>query len=481
MNRNPFILSISVLLIFFLLLTACTPETVLTPEPTAAEMQTPTVTDAPADAPTATSAPADPDAVVASPTGTATTPRVQPEDLRGVSIQFWHTWTRDKEFAILSLVNEFNASNEYGIVVTTFSHGGDLYQDIKSGVNLGVLPNLTVGYNNQIQSWDSYGGIIVDMNEYVDNPDWGLDESEQADFFPAIWEQDVAGGNRLGLPAYRSAMVLLYNQSWAQALGFDSPPATPDEFKEQACAAAAANNNGTGGWIASSDTSTAMSWILAFGSDGINEAGDGYQFDNPEVEAAFTFIKSLFNAGCAWIPESRYPNEEFATRQGLFYTSSIAGLPYQMSAFKDANSADEWTVIPYPSPNGQPVIDVYGPAYTIIQSTPEEHLAAWLFIKWITQPENQAVFIEASGYFPTRSTVIDYLSGYAADNPQWTTAQNLIRYSRVEPGFGSWGVARWAVGDAAEQLSDPGFTREQIPALLKDLNATMAEIHVQNR
>ncbi|MFH1633121.1 MAG: extracellular solute-binding protein, partial [Chloroflexota bacterium] len=409
MNKNLFSLPISVLLILFLLLTACTPETVLTPEPMAAEMQPPTVTDAPVDAAEATDASADAVPATSAPevaarsTETAITPGVQPEDLRGVRIQFWHTWTRDTEFAILSLVNEFNASNEHGIVVTAFSHGGDLYQDVKSGVNLGVLPNLAVGYNNQIQSWDNYGGIIVDMNEYMDDPDWGLDESEQADFFPAIWEQDVADGKRLGLPVYRAAMLLFYNQSWARALGFDSPPVTPDEFKEQACAAAAANNNGTGGWIASSDTSTTMSWILAFGGDGINEAGDGYQFDTPEVEAAFTFIKGLFNASCAWIPESYYPNEEFATRQGLFYTSSIAGLPYQVYAFEDANSADEWTVIPYPSPDGQPVIDVYGPAYTIIQSTPEEHLAAWLFIKWIAQPENQAAFIEASGYFPTRS------------------------------------------------------------------------------
>ena len=63
-------------------------------------------------------------------------------------------------------------------------------------------------------------------------------------------------GKRLGIPAERSARFLLYDASWAHDLGFNSAPATADDFRQQACAAHAAmlkdqdrSNDGMGGWL----------------------------------------------------------------------------------------------------------------------------------------------------------------------------------------------------------------------------------------
>ncbi len=454
---------------------ACASPEILTPEPTATIKVLPTLTDTPAATHTPTLE------LVAEPTATATPQGVQSEDLEGTHIQFWHPWTGDKEFAILTSVNKFNAANDYGIVVTAFSHGGDLYRDVRSGIELGAVPNIAAGYNNQIQSWDDYGNLIVDLNDFITDPEWGLSDEEQADYYPVIWEQDVIDGKRMGLPVSRSAMVLFYNQTWAQELGFETAPKTPVEFKEQSCAAAAARNDGTGGWIAATDPSTMMSWIMAFGGDGLNTDGDAYAYNTRPVDLAFDFVKSIFKSGCAWVPETRYPNNEFATRQGLFYTSSIAGLPYQMRAFEYADSHDEWVVIPYPSPLGDPVLNLYGPAYAILKSTLEEDLAAWVFVNWLSQPENQADFITASGYFPTQMSTVNFLSGYAHENPHWAASQDLLQYGRYEPRFGSWGLARWALGDAMVELIDPNFSSEDIPILLKDLDTLIAETHLNTR
>jgi ABC-type glycerol-3-phosphate transport system substrate-binding protein len=142
---------------------------------------------------------------------------------------------------------------------------------------------------------------------------------------------------------------------------------------------------------------------------------------------------------------------------------------------------DEWIAIPYPGVTTSPVINLYGPAFAILKSTPEKQLAAWLFIKWMTQPENQVPFIKASGYLPTRASTMDLMDGYARINPQWAAAQNLISHSRAEPRFGSWGVARWVISDAVLELIKPDFQSEHIPLLLKDLDAILAEIHIQNR
>jgi ABC-type glycerol-3-phosphate transport system substrate-binding protein len=386
----------------------------------------------------------------------------------------------DKEFVILSLVNQFNTENEYGIVVNAFSQGGDLYSNVRNVLGSDAAPNLVAGYNNQLQSWDNHGGKLVDLDEYVNDPGWGLDPEAQADFHPIFWEQDTNDNKRLGLPVYRSAVVIFYNQSWAKELGFEKPPQTPDEIREQACAAAAANNDGTGGLIATTDSATNMSWLFAFGGNLQHPSGRSYQATITENQAAFTFLYDLLDQGCAWTPEAYYPNQEFATRKGLFYPSSIAGIPYQVNAFEDADNIDQWIVIPFPGGTGEPVINAYGHAYAIFEATPEMQLASWLFLQWILQPKNQAEFIEASGYLPVSTSALQDLKNYAAENPHWTQALELIPYAKAEPSLGSWGIARWVFADAVEELFSPDFNRDQIPTLLEKLEETLNNTHVNN-
>ncbi|MEN8174052.1 MAG: hypothetical protein ABFS03_14370, partial [Chloroflexota bacterium] len=59
-------------------------------------------------------------------------------------------------------------------------------------------------------------------------------------------------------------------------------------------------------------------------------------------------------------------------------------------------------------------------------------------------------------------------------------AQALVVYGRSEPSFASWSAARWAVEDAFENLLWASFPPEQIPDLLAELDALLADIHAQN-
>jgi ABC-type glycerol-3-phosphate transport system substrate-binding protein len=274
-------------------------------------------------------------------------------------------------------------------------------------------------------------------------------------------------------------------------LGFESPPLNPVEFKDQSCGAAASSisaatsadltGGNVGGWIASIDPGTVMAWMMAFGEDGINDDADRYSFDTLETEETFTFLKNLFRSGCAWFPESPFPYDEFAARKGLFFSSNITDLSSQREAFEFFDSEDEWILIPYPGKGDVPVINHFGMAYAILKSTPEVQLASWLFIRWMTQPENQVPIIEAGGYFPSRASTLDLMSAYMRDHPRWATIQDLMPYSKLEPGFGSWMTARWVVADAAADLISPGTQNDYIPQLIKEMEALLSEIHEQNR
>lgn len=464
------------LIVFALVVTGCASDIVLSPASQGQEETSPVGTDQHTSTPTRRN--------VATTEATPLPIEINPDDLRGVRLEFWHPWAHEVNTVVESLVDRFNAENDYDILVDSSSKGNNLYLDVRSGISAGAIPDVVLAVNSQVHSWNGYGNVIQDLNMYVGDPVWGLRESEVGDYLPVVWEQGVVSGNRFGIPGFNSSMVIAYNQTWARELGFDTPPKTPTEFKSQACAAAASTNIGgsepVGGWIANDDPATIMSWLLAFGEDGVKDSGDGYEFATPEAEAAFDFIKGMFKSGCAWIPEDKYPDDEFATRKGLFYTTSITGFPALSAAFELNEWGDVWIPLPFPSEDGRPVIHLYGLSYAMMKSSQEEQLAAWLFIKWMTQPESQALIIEASSSYMNQASSNRFLEDYVRKHPQWAAAQEFIPFGVVEPHFGSWGIARWVLSDAVAVLLQPDFASEGIPLLLDELNLTLAETHFNN-
>ena len=354
------------------------------------------------------------------------------------------------------LVQEFNLTNSWGILVTAVSYPGfdALQKSLDSSFQTPGAPQVTLGYLHQSLAWDKNQNL-VDLLPYANDPQWGLTSTEQADFYPLFWNQDLVDGRRLGIPAYRSGQLLLYNQSWAQELGFEQPPADPDQFMQQACAASSANQRdkqpGTGGWIISTDylCHLELEICLRRACAQIAEPGRSqsvYLLDTPANEETFTFLRAAYQNGCAWLPENSYPEDDFARRLGLFSTASVLDLPYQEEAFRLANNQDQWMVLAFPSPQLRPAFDAYGPSYVLLPGSAQQQLAAWLFIRWLSAPPQQARLVEASGVRPVRQAALEYLKTYSGNHPQWAEAVKLILFRPHRAAFPILGTGALGFG-----------------------------------
>jgi multiple sugar transport system substrate-binding protein len=372
-----------------------------------------------------------------------------------------------------------------GIVVEHQNQGG--YNDIRDKMNAGIatgeLPGLVVGYQND-QAFYALAGGLADMNMFIDDSTWGLGDDKD-DFYGAFLDQGVHpafDSARLGFPPNRSMEGIYYNISWLKELGFDgSAPETPDQFREMACAAADANGDGTGGFILRDDASAVAAWTFAFGGEVLTEDGTHYAYNTQATIDAMTFLKGMSDDGCAYLFTEGYPNPEFASRRAVFTMGSSSGLPYYEGdtatvAEETGKDQDEWNFAAVPHTTADPVQNVYGGDVMIPATTHETQLASWIFVKYLTSPEVQAGWVKASGYFPTRSSVMEHLTDYLGENPQWATAVELLPYGSYEPQLISYQAVRDAAEQAFNEIMQGADIQETLDSLTVEANELQDEL-----
>lgn len=412
--------------------------------------------------------------------------QVSTDDLNGLTTHFWHPLTDISAYQMELLTREFNQDNEWGITVVTHMAGsnGELYRQVAAAVDDGNLPDLVVAPTTYLIRWQTEAQLLVGLDDYVYDKIWGLSEKEVAGFPRAFWDEDILDDTRLGLPALRSFEVIFYNQSWAEELGYKDPPTTPEEFKAQSCAAAQANqeddipgNDGTGGWILDASPGGILAWLLAFGYDGLPETDtERYEFRSDEAEATFVFLRSLVDEGCAWISRTTQYSEYFHDRYALFYSGQMQDIVRQERDAARLQMKDGWTILPYPALDEKPIAVSNGLSYAVLDSTPEQQVAAWLFLRWLASPANQSRLVQVNSTLPLSSTAIDILSVYGQHHQAWQQAIMWIPLAQPEPALASWREAGVIIADAAWQLFQPYSNSDDVGMILEFLGETIEEV-----
>ena len=403
-----------------------------------------------------------------------------PKGLSGVQITYLHPWAGETGRIMDLLVDEFNQSNEWGIHVVTEEPGStglaiqQLSASESGSINVAALPNYELLYQDQNQN------SVLDLNPYAASTRVGFSKEEKSDFQSEFWNENIIEGKLYGIPAEETAPVLFYNITWAGELGFSSPPKTVQAFKLQTCAANARFrkdddrlNDGLGGWIISSDADTLFSWLNIFGALDLSSPLE--KFNTTEVKSGFTYLFNLQKDACAWSGRTPEPYDYFANRQTLAYSGTTQDIIPQNAAFKRSGIEDEWQVMAYPGSENSALL-TNGLAYGVFTSDAQKELASWLFVRWMSQPVNQARLLQTSGSLPLGTKVLEYLTSFEDYNPQWKAARALLPQAKALPAQANEGIMRMVLGDAGTFLFKPEFTAEGIPDLLYQLDATIKEL-----
>ncbi len=373
-------------------------------------------------------------------------------DPSGQKVVWWHNHSSAREELVNAIVADFNAQNPWGITVEASNQGsyGDIFNKTLAAIQAGQgAPNLVVAYQNNAAAYYLAGGLTEDMDVYVKDTTWGLNEAEVADFVPGFFTQDYTpdGAHRIGFPPNRSLEGLYFNLTALKELGYDAPPTDWATFREMACKFTESGWSGynagdQAGYYVRTDASNIAAGTFALGGDIFD--GTAFDFANPATVEYLQFMVSLYKDGCAQLITENYGDQNaFTAGKALFYVGSTSGLPFIQTGIEDAFATPfEWSVAALPYKD-VPVSDVYGASVSILKSTPEAELATWLFVRWFTESEQQSRWVGASKYFPVRYSAAEGLAEYFADMPQYEAAWNLLQgETKVEPQLASYDAIR---------------------------------------
>jgi len=386
---------------------------------------------------------------------------------------------------ITEMTDEFNQSNEWGIVVDVEFHSDEIVfiEDMNQAITEGEPPELIAAPGFFLRSIEENGFDLQNLQNFIDSRDWGFSEDEVKSFLPIFWNADNHADKRIGIPAYQSGQFIFLNKTWAKELGFADQLSNPDDFKDLTCEAGSSylndsdlTNNGTGGWAYTYNPNSFFSWLKAF------EGGDGSNIENPTVFGSpeniesGTFLYDLFLDNCAWIGRQQQPYYYFANRQALAYSGRMEDILNQERVNELNKATDQWSVIPYPSKLERPILLVDGDAYAITTRDAEKALAAWIFVRWLLTPENQVRIIEVTGTFPISELAIELLKDYKNAHPVWADALNYLPLAQKVPEDPKWGMTKEVLADLSWKLIQFNSKREDIPVFFQDAQNLLIEI-----
>ena len=392
-----------------------------------------------------------------------------------VTIKFYHTMGSNLQTVLNLYIEEFNKLYP-NIHIESTSVGGydDVRDQISTEITVGNQPNIAYCYPDHVALYNLAKAVttldnLIDSTVTVTRADGttetlGLTQAQKDDFIAGYYNEgkQFGDGAMYTMPLSKSTEVLYYNKTFFDANGL-KVPTTWDELADVAAKIKAIDPESIPlGY--DSEANWFINMCEQYKSPYTSAKGDHYLFDNDVNRGFIKQFRDWYEKGYLTTQTlyGAYTSGLFTTLTGTKSYMSIgssAGATYQRPAKVDGAYPFEVGIAPIPqvdANNGKVISQ--GPSVCIFQkSNPQEVVASWLFVKFLTTTvEFQAEFSMASGYVPVLKSVAsnpvyaDFIANAnGGDNVAALSAKVCLAqesYYYTSPAFNGSSTARDQVG-----------------------------------
>ncbi|NEU05917.1 ABC transporter substrate-binding protein [Clostridium senegalense] len=357
-----------------------------------------------------------------------------------VSIEFWHAMNGENEKVLQEITEEFNKKNDGKITVNLVyqGHYKELFSKLEGASKSNQLPALSMIYPNRLTAY-VMNDLVENLNPYIENEKIGFSKDSWNDIPEFLRDNGMWNEKHYSLPFNKSTYLLFYNEDLLKEKNV-KVPTNWNELKDAAKTLTVdKDNDGTtdtvGLALNSSVGIDSSFWVEQAGGHLIDEANDKILFNSQETAEAFDFLAGMVKDGSAKVcTEEKYMTGPFGRGEAAMGISSISALPDIIKTCSGNNINFKTAVLPE---NKQKAALFAGTDVTIFNTpSPEEKLAAFEFIKFFMEEENQLTWGTKSGYLPLRKSVLesnDFKNYVEKKNPAKGVAVEEFDYGYCDP------------------------------------------------
>ena len=341
-----------------------------------------------------------------------------------VTINFYHTMGSNLRDVLELYIAEFNKLYpNIHIVHEQVGSYDDVRDQISTELTVNSQPNIAYCYPDHVALYNLTGKVVtldnlIESTIEVTRDDGttevlGLTSEQIADFIEGYYNEGKQFGDGLmyTLPLSKSTEVLYYNKTFFEEHDL-KVPTTWDEL-EALCEQIKAIDPDCIPLGYDSEANWFINMCMQYGSDYTSATGDHYLFDNETNKAFVKEFREWYQNGYV-TTQTLYGTYtsglffEMTNTNSYMSIGSSAGATHQRPKAVDGAYPFEVGIatIPQVDPANPKVIS-QGPSLCIFKdANPQEVIASWLFVKFLTTNVNfQAEFSMASGYVPVLKSV----------------------------------------------------------------------------
>lgn len=384
-----------------------------------------------------------------------------------IDLTIWHVYGGQTDSPLNDMIDEFNQTvgKEEGICVqvTSVTNTNTIHEGVLAAANkepgAAELPDMFVSYPKTVLAMPDQE-VLVDYRDY-------FSEEEFEKFMPEFLEEGVIDNRQVILPVAKSTEVMFINKTGFDRFAKDTGVQLSDlqtweklyEVSEMYTAWSDAQtpdipDDGKAFFVHDYHFN-----YFQVGVESLGEAffqGDTIAFGDAFRKVWDPYAKAALK-GAVWLYEG-YATEPLRTGDAIVSVASSASILYYSDVVTYAdNTSEEIEIIAMPCPifeDGETMVMQRGAGICTVKSEPKREKAACVFLKWLTEAENNVRFVTQTGYMPVLNEAFtDYLPEaiesledpkyvelYKAyletqENYQFYTAPLLDTYLELETSF----------------------------------------------
>ncbi len=398
-------------------------------------------------------------------------------------VTFWYGFGGPLGESLEKMIADFNATHpEIQVSGVSMGQYAALSQKIMAAIAANSPPTMAQVYENWTANFID-AGAIVPLQKFVDGSN-GLSQEELADIFPVFLDGGTFAGQLWTFPFNKGLPALYYNKEMFQKAGLDPdrPPQTWEEFREMA-AKLTLDADGDGrpeqwGTSFSIPTIFAMFQLILVQNGGQIMSPDGTQFlfNTPIGVDALQYLMDLVEKDhVAYIAPGAYEHQtDFVARKAAMIQGHIVSRKYM---------EPQLTFVPgiAPIPRGKkPAVMLTGTNLAIFSKTSEQQQqAAWTFVRWLTEVEQQARWSVETSYVPIRRSALetDKMKAEFERVPGLEAVMRQMDYAVAQPKTRQWFSGRRQLEEEAVETAMRGkkSAKKGLDAVAEKLNRKLAE------